>query len=205
MSCGGGYGVATISRLLILQVSFAKVRYKRDDILQKRPIISRSLLMVATPYFSHQDVVYVSYLLWMGHVPHEWVTSPMKKHAWLSHVTLRISTMNGWTCFTSLMNGSRPTWNRHVPRRQGALLMNESCHVNTSHVPREVLSLMNGSCHVWTSHVPRVWVMSHAWLSHVTLRISTMNGWTCVISRTNESRPSWWSHVTHITHPETVL
>jgi len=32
------------------QVSFAKEPYKRDDILQKRPIISLSLLIVATPY-----------------------------------------------------------------------------------------------------------------------------------------------------------
>jgi len=47
------YGVATISRLLKLQVSFAKEPYKRDDILQKRPIIFRSLLIVATPCFRH--------------------------------------------------------------------------------------------------------------------------------------------------------
>ena len=44
------YGVATISRLLKIQVSFAKEPYKRDDILQKRPIIFRSLLIAATPY-----------------------------------------------------------------------------------------------------------------------------------------------------------
>jgi len=42
------YGVATISRKL--QVSFAKEPYKRDDILQKRRRIGRSLLIVATPY-----------------------------------------------------------------------------------------------------------------------------------------------------------
>ena len=35
---------------LKLQVSFAKEPYKRDDILQKRPVILRSLLIVATPY-----------------------------------------------------------------------------------------------------------------------------------------------------------
>jgi len=35
---------------LKLQVSFAKEPYKRDDILQKRPIIVRSLRIVATPY-----------------------------------------------------------------------------------------------------------------------------------------------------------
>ena len=34
---------------LKLHVSFAKEPYKRDDILQKRPIIFRSLLIVATP------------------------------------------------------------------------------------------------------------------------------------------------------------
>jgi len=33
-----------------LKVSFVKEPYKRDDILQKRPIILSSLLIVATPY-----------------------------------------------------------------------------------------------------------------------------------------------------------
>jgi len=35
---------------LKVKVSNAKEPYKRDDILQKRPIILRSLLIVATPY-----------------------------------------------------------------------------------------------------------------------------------------------------------
>jgi len=35
---------------LISHVSFAKEPYKRDHIVQKRPIILRSLLIVATPY-----------------------------------------------------------------------------------------------------------------------------------------------------------
>ena len=35
-----------------LQVSFAKEPYKRDDILQKRPMILRRLLIVAIPYIS---------------------------------------------------------------------------------------------------------------------------------------------------------
>jgi len=34
---------------LKLQISFAKEPYKRDTILQKRPVILRSLLIVATP------------------------------------------------------------------------------------------------------------------------------------------------------------
>jgi len=37
-----------------LQVSFAIEPYKRDDILQKRPIILRSLLIVATSYYAFQ-------------------------------------------------------------------------------------------------------------------------------------------------------
>jgi len=47
-------------RLLIplkLQVSFAKEPYKRDYILQKRPIILRSLLIVGTPYPQYPQVV----------------------------------------------------------------------------------------------------------------------------------------------------
>ena len=42
---------------LKLQVSFAKEPYKRDDILQKRPIILRSLLIVATPYKAYTGLV----------------------------------------------------------------------------------------------------------------------------------------------------
>ena len=33
-----------------MYVTFAKEPYKRDGILQKRPMILRSLLIVATPY-----------------------------------------------------------------------------------------------------------------------------------------------------------
>jgi len=45
------YGLpATSSLLNIIGLFFAKETYKRDDILQKRLIILRSLLIVATPY-----------------------------------------------------------------------------------------------------------------------------------------------------------
>ena len=40
---------------LKLQVSFAKEPYKRQCILQKRPINLRSLLIVATPYHQRDD------------------------------------------------------------------------------------------------------------------------------------------------------
>ena len=46
---GHDMGCLRLVGSLKLQVSFANVRYKRDDILQKRPIIVRSLLTVATP------------------------------------------------------------------------------------------------------------------------------------------------------------
>jgi len=42
------YGVPTISRLLTIIGPFAKEPCKTDDILQKRPVILRSLLMVGS-------------------------------------------------------------------------------------------------------------------------------------------------------------
>jgi len=46
--CHVKYGVPEISRLLMIG-SFAKEPYKRDNILQKRPIVLRSVLIVADP------------------------------------------------------------------------------------------------------------------------------------------------------------
>ena len=42
-----------MSTIAHTQVFFAKEPYKRDDILQKRPIILSILLIVATPYRTH--------------------------------------------------------------------------------------------------------------------------------------------------------
>jgi len=52
-----------MSRLLKIIVSFAKEPYKRDDVLQKRPIILRSLLIVATPSskLNSELTIYVAY------------------------------------------------------------------------------------------------------------------------------------------------
>jgi len=44
------YGVATISRLPEIIVSFAEYGLFYRDLLQKRPIILRSLLIEANPY-----------------------------------------------------------------------------------------------------------------------------------------------------------
>ena len=43
-----------------LQVSFAKEPYKRDYIVQKRPIILGSLLIVATPYYIDECVTHMN-------------------------------------------------------------------------------------------------------------------------------------------------
>jgi len=41
--------VARLVGSLKPEVSFAKEPYKRDDILQKKPVILRSLLIIVTP------------------------------------------------------------------------------------------------------------------------------------------------------------
>jgi len=48
--CNHGMAWLRLVGSLKLQVSFAKEPYQRDDILQKRPEILWSLLIVATPY-----------------------------------------------------------------------------------------------------------------------------------------------------------
>jgi len=54
---GLGMGWLRLVGSLKLYVSFAKEPYKRDYILQKRPMILRSLLIVATPYLGPTWVV----------------------------------------------------------------------------------------------------------------------------------------------------
>ena len=54
------YGVATISRLLkIIGVSFAEYHLFCRALLQKRPVILRSLLIEATPYMSLAPYIYM--------------------------------------------------------------------------------------------------------------------------------------------------
>ena len=52
-------------------LSFAKEPYKRDDILQKRPIIPRSLLIVAIPYLSNSPSLSFSLLNTRTHCQRE--------------------------------------------------------------------------------------------------------------------------------------
>ena len=53
----GDMGWPRLVGSLKVKVSNAKEPYKRDDILQKRPIILRSLLIKATPYDSVVSVL----------------------------------------------------------------------------------------------------------------------------------------------------
>jgi len=80
---------------LKLWVSFAKEPYKRDIILQKRPIILRSLLIVATPYsMSSHEWLWVSLSSrheclslrheWLWVSLSSWETSPMSSYKCLS-------------------------------------------------------------------------------------------------------------------------
>ena len=55
MRCVGTMGWLQVVGSLKLKVSSVKEPYERDDILQKRLIILRSLLIVATPYHTQHN------------------------------------------------------------------------------------------------------------------------------------------------------
>jgi len=66
---------------LKLQVSFAKEPYKKDATLQKRPIILRSLLIVATPYVWHDPLKCVAHFVYFIRLNYRSLLqkSPIKK------------------------------------------------------------------------------------------------------------------------------
>ena len=92
---------------LKLQVSFAKQPYERDNILQKRPVILRSLLIVAAPYdvthtgwrtpirclitvsrFPQKSSIYLMALLWKE-TCNLWhllpLCHPVQLYVWVGH------------------------------------------------------------------------------------------------------------------------
>ena len=145
---------------LKLYVSFAKEPCKRDDILQKRLVILRSILIVATPY---EKVVSG---IWMSHVTHmneschtyEWVMS----YTWRNYI--RDLKESCHTC----------EWVMSHIRRSHVTHVNESCHTYEGVMSHIRTSQMNNKSslwvmsHKWMSLVAREWVMSHIWTSHVT-------------------------------------
>jgi len=95
------YGVAPISRLLKLQVSVAEYSLFYRALLQKRPIILRSLLIVATLYewiVSH---------IWTSHDTCECDMSL----SWMSNVTHMKKWLIRWMCHNTQANDM---WMRRV-------------------------------------------------------------------------------------------
>jgi len=125
---------------LNLQVSFAKEPYKRDYILQKRPTILRSLLIVATPY--------------------EWDMSP--RATTLGKITLQHTATH---CNTRHHTAPHCNTLQHTATHRNTL-QHSAAHCNTL-LPQVANSLgivtrMNTSCHTYE------WITSHAWMSHGT-------------------------------------
>jgi len=134
-----------------LYVSFAKEPYKRDDIVQKRPIIWSILLIVATPY----------------HVKKSHVT-----HSPLLIITEHFASHMNQSCHTC----GRVTWHKnesyHVKKshvtHSPLLIITEhfASHINQSwHTCKWVMSHkigthVNESCHTKLSHATWKWVMS---------------------------------------------
>jgi len=141
------YGVASISSFLKLQVSFAEYSLFYRALLQKRPIILRSLLIVATPYHvdshvwfiantrtrtshaTHWNQLYQQRMSPVTHMnesrhTHEWVMS----HTWMSHVTH--------------MNESCHTQARGTPTQKWV-----KSHAEMIHVAHTITSHMNESRH----------------------------------------------------------
>jgi len=176
-------------------VSFAKEPYKRDHILQKRPIILRSLLIVATPDLDGSWLCRVytneSCFVWISMVFDEWVQSHGNQS--------RHSAMTRDFVFGTQISRASYEW---VMSR-----INESCLVWVSHAPCWwvtsqchglwlCLSYTNKSCIVWMSHVPYKWVESHGNQSrHSAMACDFVFGiqishvsYKWVTSRINESR-----------------
>jgi len=81
---------------LKLQVSFAKEPCKRGDILQKRLIILRSLLIVATPYLSHSRGA-SSLALWMLMIPISLSVTPERQRETFVNTRMELCWRRVWS------------------------------------------------------------------------------------------------------------
>jgi len=180
-----------------ISVSWYVFRHSRlfyRSLLRKRPIILRSLLLVATPYLLMRPPQLTSHI-WMCHVTHmneshhtwEWVMSQI----WMSHATHMNESCHTYEWIMSHI------WLSHVTH------MNESCHTYEWVTP-----------HIWLSHVTHMnesrhtyeWVMSHIWLNHVTHENESGHTYEWVtpymrmshVTHMNESRHTWEWVMSHI-------
>ena len=134
---------------LKLQVSFAKEPYKRDDILQKRPIILRSLLIVATPYeYAHLR-------------PHTYVILPCKmlQCLWQS--------ATHWMRPVTYMNESCHAYPL-VCAVYERVITGYACEGSLPHIRMRHVTHVNESCHTYER------VMSHISIS-VSCMLVSMN------------------------------
>jgi len=190
------YEVATISRLLKSQGLFSKEPYKRDDILQKRPIVLSSLLIVATPYEKVKSHVNGSCFIWasrvtfdcdMAHVNEsrytcKWAMFHANESclAWMSHVICELDMWISHSCMTKPC----PIWMSHV------MQVWERGSRSTRRIKKWVVYIRqevpkNHSFHTWINHVMYEWVKSQ-WNESCHIRMSYVT-FECVMSHVNES------------------
>ena len=150
------------------QVSFAKEPYKRDYVLQKRPVISRSLLIVATQH-THTHTRTQTHAHKHAEKSHSvlWTVEPVPRmrprhpcHTYISHVT-----------HTSAMSHIHQPYHTHIIMSH----IHHLCHTYISHVTHtSAMSHIHGACHTHITHVTHTSAISHihypchAYISHVT-------------------------------------
>ena len=144
--CGLNVGWLRLVGSSKLQVSSAENSLFYRALLQKRPIMLRSLLIVATPY----PIACLRHVTRMNESCHtyNWVMSGVR----MRHVTYMNASCHTYECDMSGICVSHATH------------MHESCHIPMSHVScvNEHVTRMNASCHSYN------FVMSGEWMSHVT-------------------------------------
>jgi len=186
------------------QVSFAKKPCTRDCILQKRPMIVKSLLIVATPYpLYHTYMNHVTHMNESCHT-HEWVMS----HVWSRHVThIRY--------ITHMPNRFRQVWCHTyaciwVMSQTGMSLVTYVSHIfhmNVSYHTYESYHMYE-SYHTCESCYKYGWVVSHICMSHIGMshvagvsRHVWHDSFICVTWLMHSFiyvTHIWMSHVTHV-------
>ena len=179
------YGAATINRLLkiidlVCKSSFAEEPYKKDYILQKRPVILRSVLIAATPYDSCICATWSLYTC----VAH--VSLMTCIWAWLVYVTCILHMCMHYTYHICNMAHS------YVRRNAFIWLVFESC-----------LICMSDTCVTCDSHMCD---MSSAYLRHDSFICATWLIYMCAMTHMTHSyvqhdsfiSATWLIHMTHI-------
>ena len=163
-------------------MSFAKELYKKDDILQKRPMISRSLPIVATPHERNHE--------YERNQVHRFKEKTQRDDR--DFLIKQISVIS--------LSFTETKWNKEIRVLSLFLFRDES----TLHISEACCAYKRVTTHMWMSHVAHMnesrhtyeWVTSHLWMSHV--------------AHMNESWPKceWvMSHIWLVTHtgPNTLL